>query len=58
MSMNLYELLTNVFLKPDLTSMCKKKSLCSHNASDTDILVGDAEGINQILQASQDMSAG
>lgn len=35
--------------------MCKEFSLCSHNASDPDIFVWHAEGINQILQLSQDM---
>jgi len=36
-------------------TMCKELSLCSRNASDPDIFVWDAEGINQILQPSQDM---
>lgn len=39
-------------------TMCKKSSLCSHDANDAYIFVGDAEGINQILKLSQDISAG
>lgn len=39
----------------EVQTMCKELSLCSCNASDPDIFVWDAEGINQILQPSQDM---
>lgn len=42
----------------EVQTMCKKSSLCSHEATGIDIFVGDAEGIHQILQSSQDMSAG